>query len=82
MPPVEFETTISAGERPQTYALDRAATGTGFILLLPLHDLSPAHFFLFFKRKFGLKGRQFKSTKKKHKKNATAAKPNFSKNIY
>ena len=29
MPPVEFEPTISAGERPQTYALDRAATGTG-----------------------------------------------------
>ena len=29
MPPVEFESTISAGERPQTYALDRAATGTG-----------------------------------------------------
>jgi hypothetical protein len=25
----EFEPTISAGERPQTYALDRAATGTG-----------------------------------------------------
>jgi hypothetical protein len=25
MPPVEFEPTISAGERPQTYALDRAA---------------------------------------------------------
>jgi len=24
-----FEATISAGERPQTYALDRAATGTG-----------------------------------------------------
>jgi len=24
-----FESTISAGERPQTYALDRAATGTG-----------------------------------------------------
>jgi len=23
------EPTISAGERPQTYALDRAATGTG-----------------------------------------------------
>ena len=31
MPPVGFEPTISAGERPQTYALDRAATGTGFI---------------------------------------------------
>ena len=28
MLPVEFEPTISAGERPQTYALDRAATGT------------------------------------------------------
>jgi len=28
-PPVEFELKISAGERPQTYALDRAATGTG-----------------------------------------------------
>jgi hypothetical protein len=26
---VEFEPTISAGERPQTYALDRVATGTG-----------------------------------------------------
>jgi len=24
-----FEPTISAGERPQTYTLDRAATGTG-----------------------------------------------------
>jgi len=29
MPPVGFKSTISAGERPQTYALDRAATGTG-----------------------------------------------------
>jgi hypothetical protein len=29
MPPEGFETTISAGERPQTYVLDRAATGTG-----------------------------------------------------
>ena len=28
MPPVGFEPTIPAGERPQTYALDRAATGT------------------------------------------------------
>ena len=27
MPPVGFEPTVSAGERPQTYALDRAATG-------------------------------------------------------
>jgi hypothetical protein len=30
MTPVVFESTISAGERPQTYALNRAATGTGF----------------------------------------------------
>jgi len=34
-PPVGFEPKISAGERPQTYALDRAATGTG--LYSPLH---------------------------------------------
>ena len=33
MPRVGFEPTISAGERPKTYALDRAATGTGY----PLH---------------------------------------------
>jgi len=32
MPPVGFEPTISVGERPQTYALDRAATGTGIRL--------------------------------------------------
>ena len=29
MPQVGFETTISVGERPQTYALDRAANGIG-----------------------------------------------------
>jgi hypothetical protein len=29
MPPVGFETTISAGERPQTQALDCSATGIG-----------------------------------------------------
>ena len=29
MPSVGFEPTISAGERPQTYAVDRAPTGTG-----------------------------------------------------
>jgi len=28
MPPVVFETTISAGERPQTYALGPSVTGT------------------------------------------------------
>ena len=29
MPPVGFEPAVSSGERPQTYALDRAVTGTG-----------------------------------------------------
>ena len=32
MPPVGFEPTIAAGERPQTYALGRAATGAGITL--------------------------------------------------
>ena len=34
MPRVGFEPTISAGEPPKTYALDRAATGTGTIARL------------------------------------------------
>jgi len=34
MPLVTFEPTTSAGERPQTYALDRAATGIGCRLIL------------------------------------------------
>ena len=35
MPLVGFEPTISAGERAQTYALDRAATGTGIVSCVP-----------------------------------------------
>jgi hypothetical protein len=31
MPPAEFEPKFSAGERPQTYALDGAATRTGIL---------------------------------------------------
>ena len=31
MPPVGFEPTISVGERPQTYTLDHAASGTGHL---------------------------------------------------
>jgi HSP90 family molecular chaperone len=34
MPPVGFQPTIAAGERPQIYALDRAATGTGIFISL------------------------------------------------
>jgi hypothetical protein len=33
MSPVGFEPTISAGERPLTYALNGSATGTGTYLL-------------------------------------------------
>ena len=36
MPSVEFEPTIPASERPQTHALDRAATGVGD-MIRPLH---------------------------------------------
>ena len=34
LPPVGFEPTISAGEWPQTHALDRSATGTGLTYVL------------------------------------------------
>jgi hypothetical protein len=43
MPPVKFETTISAGERPQTHALDRAVTGTGIIVLTFTKYTSTCH---------------------------------------
>jgi hypothetical protein len=33
MPPVGLEPMVSAGERPQTYALDRAATGAGYPMI-------------------------------------------------
>jgi hypothetical protein len=33
LPPVKIEPTISAGELPQTYALDRAASGTGCCII-------------------------------------------------
>jgi hypothetical protein len=36
MPPVGFEPTISAGELPKTYALDRAATGTDLSFIISL----------------------------------------------
>ena len=38
MPPVGFEPTISAGKRPQIYALDRAATGTGSYYVYHYND--------------------------------------------
>jgi hypothetical protein len=40
MPPVGLEPTIPVGERPQTYSLDRVATGTRFLKLILLINLS------------------------------------------
>jgi hypothetical protein len=40
MPPVGFELTVSAGERPQTYLVDRAATGTGVVQMLITQNLT------------------------------------------
>jgi hypothetical protein len=44
MPPVGFESTISAGERRQTYYLDRATTGTG---LYRMSEKDCTHFIFF-----------------------------------
>ena len=41
MPPVGFEPTVSAGERPKNYASDRAATGIGGVNYVPLIIPSP-----------------------------------------
>ena len=41
MPPVGFEPTISADERPQTYALDRTATETGYSTVRCINYLQP-----------------------------------------
>ena len=38
MAPVGFEPTISAGKRPQTYALNRTATGTGVRIAIQLRN--------------------------------------------
>jgi len=40
---VGFEPTISAGERPKTYALDRAATGTGSVTYILLKSKRILH---------------------------------------
>jgi hypothetical protein len=41
MPSVGFESTISAGERPKTYALERAATGTSYTVAYNKVKLCP-----------------------------------------
>jgi len=49
MPPVGFEPTISAGEQPQTYALDLAATETDTPEVLHRHPVRPIILFLLIK---------------------------------
>jgi len=39
MPPVGFKRTALAGERPQTYDLDRATTGTGKLSMFDIKQL-------------------------------------------
>ena len=39
MPSEGFEPTVSAGKRPQTYALDRATTGTGIVMGIKCKNL-------------------------------------------
>ena len=46
MPLVGFEPTISAGERPHTYALDRAATGTGCSITISFQILTNSLFMI------------------------------------
>ena len=58
MPPVGFEPTISGGERPQTYALDRAATGTGTTFMYRILMTKSV-----VKRIFGRVGRRWKGVK-------------------
>ena len=59
MPWVGFEPTISTGERPKTYALDRAAAGTGcfvsvfvYIFITYFKICALLHFDMFFKWSF------------------------------
>ena len=46
MPPLGFEPTISAGERPQTYTLDRAVSGTGLIFIMDAWNSRTEYFFV------------------------------------
>ena len=50
MPPVGFEPTISAGERPQTYALDHAATGTAtiYVIMKTHNSMNNSNFLLIY----------------------------------
>ena len=43
MPPVGFEPMISAGEQPQTYALDHMATGTSDTIITVINYSQGSH---------------------------------------
>ena len=58
MPRVGLEPTISAGERPKIYALDRAATGTGLQFSWVLLDFLLETYVMKHKSR-GKKGRPF-----------------------
>ena len=47
MPPVGFEPTISADERPQTYALDHAATGTGIYMYVYIYIYTYIYMYIY-----------------------------------
>jgi hypothetical protein len=50
IPQAEFETATPASERPQTYALDRAAIGNGIVRHTPKlrgMDISSSYFYVF-----------------------------------
>ena len=49
MPPVGFESMIWVSERPQTYALERAATRTGLYSYLPFHFSCLFFLFVYYK---------------------------------
>jgi len=50
MPPAGLKPTVPASERPQTHALDRAATQTGEVLLYNIVIKSTSILFLSFRR--------------------------------
>ena len=54
MTPVGFEPTTLAGERQQTYALDRAATGTGPVICRQAFELASGPVCAISAGKFGL----------------------------
>jgi predicted nucleic-acid-binding Zn-ribbon protein len=63
MPSVGFEPTSSEGERPRTYALDCAATGTGKEKILPSITLTYFVFVMETQCVFGEIGNKVSSTR-------------------